>query len=215
MLHIYLDESGDLGLNLEKQSATKYFVVSILVVKGFENNRLLINAVKKTIKRKLNPKNKRKRIVAELKGTKINLEIKKYFYNQLENIEFDIYSIVVKKDYLKTMRSTQTRLYNYISRTVLNGIDFNPAESAVHLIVDKSKTRPEIKKFNDYIKNALEGKIKPSVQFHIRHMESFASHGLQAADLFCHGIFERYERNADSWYKEFEGRIKTLLLLPE
>jgi hypothetical protein len=49
---------------------SKYFVVTILVVKGHEANRSLINSVKKTLRRKLNPKNIRKRIIlSDLKRT--------------------------------------------------------------------------------------------------------------------------------------------------
>lgn len=213
MLYIYLDESGDLGFNLENNSTTRHFVVSLLLVKGESNNRLLINAVKKTIKRKLNPKNKRRRIVKELKGTKINADIKKYFYSLVENIEFEIYSVIVKKDGFNTRKSNQSRLYNYISSRVLNGIQFNEANTSVNLIVDKSKTRPGIRQFNNYIKTALEGKMKPSIPFHIHHIESHTSHGLQAIDVFCHGIFEKYERGVDVWYCAFNNKIKALSVL--
>jgi len=47
---------------------------------------LLFKAVKKTLRRRLNPRGKRKRIVAELKGTKTTLEIKKYFYEQVKSL---------------------------------------------------------------------------------------------------------------------------------
>jgi hypothetical protein len=214
MLHIYLDESGDIGLKLDKQSATRHFVISILVVRGVENNRALISAIKKTLKRKLNPRNKRKRIVTELKGTKIDLKIKKYFYGQIEHLDFEIYSVVVKKESLKVINSGQPRFYNYISRMVLGGIILNDINSSIDLIVDKSKNRPEIKRFNNFIKSSLEGKINPSVPFRIYHMESDTSAGLQAIDLFCHGIFEKYERGSEDWYDIFEGKIKTLSFYP-
>jgi len=215
MLYVYLDESGDLGLNLEHHSTTKHFVIAVLIVKGSDNNRMMINAVKKTIRRKLNPKNKRKRIVKELKGTHTTLEVKKYFYEQMKDIEFCIYTVVVKKDSFNDRRRNQARLYNYIASHVLNGIQLEEANNSVSLIVDKSKTRPEITQFNRYVKNALEGKIKPSVPFNINHMESHSSHGLQAIDLFCHGIFEKHERERNDWYETFSDRIKSIVFLPK
>jgi hypothetical protein len=97
MLYLYLDESGDLGFDFVNKKPSKYFVVTILVVKGHEANRRLINGVKKTLRRKLNPKNKRKRIVSELKGTKTTIEVKEYFYRQVREIQghfpYFLYSI--------------------------------------------------------------------------------------------------------------------------
>jgi hypothetical protein len=63
MLYLYLDESGDLGFDFVNKRPSKFFVVTILVVKDHNANRMLINRVKKTLRRKLNPKGKRKRIV--------------------------------------------------------------------------------------------------------------------------------------------------------
>ena len=53
MLYLYLDESGDLGFDFVNKKPSKYFVVSILVVKGHEANRRLINGVKKNFKKKI------------------------------------------------------------------------------------------------------------------------------------------------------------------
>ncbi len=72
MLYLYLDESGDLGFDFFAKKPSKYFTVTVLAVSGKENNRLLINAVKKTIKRRL------RRQDAELKGAKDSLALKKY-----------------------------------------------------------------------------------------------------------------------------------------
>jgi len=70
MWYLYLDESGDLGFDFANKKSSNFFTITILLVKGIENNRALVNAVKKTIKRKLNPKGNRRRIVEELKGQK-------------------------------------------------------------------------------------------------------------------------------------------------
>jgi len=80
MWYLYLDESGDLGFDFANKRPSNFFTVTILVVKGVENNRALIKAVKKTIERKLNPRKSRKRIVAELKGHVTTMAIKEYFF---------------------------------------------------------------------------------------------------------------------------------------
>jgi hypothetical protein len=63
MWYLYLDESGDLGFDFVNKKPSNFFTVTILVVEGVENNRALLNGVKKTIARKLNPSSKRHRVV--------------------------------------------------------------------------------------------------------------------------------------------------------
>ena len=49
MLHLYLDESGDLGFDFANKNPSRFFTITILVVDGFEANRKLIAAVRKTL----------------------------------------------------------------------------------------------------------------------------------------------------------------------
>jgi len=71
--YLYLDESGDPGFDFVNKRPSNFFTVTILLVKGMENNRALTNAVKKTISRKLDPKRKRKSIDTELKGERTSI----------------------------------------------------------------------------------------------------------------------------------------------
>ncbi len=98
MLYLYLDESGDLGFDFVNKRPSKFFTVTILVLDNIGANRNLIKAVKATLRRKLNPPNKRKRIVYELKGSATVLDIKKYFYKQVKEINFGIDSITLNYD---------------------------------------------------------------------------------------------------------------------
>lgn len=209
MWYLYLDENGDLGFDFVNKKPSKYFTITILLVKGSENNRFLINAVDKTLRRKLNPKNKRKRIVEELKATKITMDIKKYFYDQVKSVDFDIYSITLNKrrvyDYLV---KDKARIYNFIARQVLDKIQFEKAKTNVELIVDKSKSKKEILDFNNYIWNQLKARINPKIPLCIRHNDSRQCKGLQGVDLFCWGIFEKYERKRTNWFAVFKEKIE-------
>lgn len=139
MLYLYLDESGDLGFDFVNKKPSKYFVVSILVVKGYEANRRLINGVRKTLRRKLNPKNKRKRIVLELKGTKTTIEVKEYFYRQVRDLDLAVYAIILnKRRVYSSLIKQKSRVYNFIARSVLDQIPYGNAEQKVELTIDKS-----------------------------------------------------------------------------
>ncbi len=92
MWYLYLDESGDLGFDFVNKKPSKFFTVTIVAVQGQEMNRRLAKEVKLVLRRKLNPKNKRSRLVEELKGERTTSAIKKYFYERVKNIPFGIYN---------------------------------------------------------------------------------------------------------------------------
>ena len=206
MLYLYLDESGDLGFDFVNKKPSKFFTVAILFLNTTEANRKLIKAVKVTLRRKLNPPNKRKRIVRELKGSATLLDIKKYFYKQVKEINFDIYSITLnKRRVYERLTKEKSRVYNFVARQVLDHIPFDKNRNErVELIIDKSMSKPEIAEFNSYIRRQLEARLNPKTPLDIYHWKSHETQGLQAADMFCWGIFEKYERQKEDWYNIFK-----------
>ncbi len=217
MLYLYLDESGDLGFDFVNKKPSKFFTITILGINGNDKNRLLLNAVKKTLRRKLNPKGKRKRIVNELKGTKTVLEIKRYFYEQLRRLEFYIYAITLNKRRIyKYLMKEKARVYNFIGRNIIDQIPFNDIGERVELIVDRSKSKPEIVEFNDYIRRQMEARIDPKILLDIYHVNSVENGGLQAIDIFSYGIFEKYERKKYDWFNIFKEKVRyDSLYLPD
>lgn len=208
MWYIYLDESGDLGFDFVNKKPSKFFTITILIIKGNIENRLLFKAVKKTLRRRLNPRGKRKRIVAELKGTKTTLEVKKYFYEQVKSLNFNIYAITLNKRRLyEYLIKNKSRVYNFIARNVLDQISFKEAKIKVELIIDKSKSKPEIVEFNSYIRRQLEAELDPKIPLNIYHFSSIESGGLQAADMFSYGIFEKHERRRMDWLNIFKEKV--------
>jgi hypothetical protein len=205
MWNLYLDESGDLGFDFVNKEPSKFFVITILAISSQEANRQVINSVKKTLARKLNSKNKRKRLVQELKGTGTTLSVKKYFYTQIKDVKFGVYSVILnKKKLYENLTKDKDRVYNYIARQVIDEIPFERANGTrVNLILDRSKGKPEIEDFNNYIRRQLESRVDPGVPLEIYHWKSHENCGLQACDLFCWGIFQKYERERLEWYGIF------------
>src|SRR3972149_8039404 len=178
MWYLYLDESGDLGFDFVNKKPSRFFTITILVIKGNIENRLLFNAVKKTLRRRLNPRKKRKRIVAELKGTKTTLEVKRYFYDRVKGLDFFIYAITLNKRRLyEYLIRNKSRVYNFIARNVLDQISFKDAKIKIELIIDRSKSKPEIIEFNGYIRRQLEAKLDPKIPLNIYHFSSIESGG--------------------------------------
>lgn len=207
-LSIYLDESGDLGFDFYNKNPSDYFVITVLVSKNFSAFK---SAVRKTLKNKINHK-KKKRIVRELKGADTTLEIKKYFYRLLNNSEdWFLHSIILDKHRLVRdgqMIANKERLYNILSKIVLEGIDGLNHSNLIQLYIDRSKTTQEIQIFDKYIKSNLEINMPIETKLNIEHLNSEKNAGLQAVDIFCYGIARKYELGDAGWYDLFKDQIK-------
>jgi len=203
MLYIYLDESGDLGFDFFAKKPSKYFTVTILSVSGIENNRRLIKAVRKTIRRKLPQRQ------SELKGVKDSIRIKEYFYRQVSALPFNIYAVTLnKRRVYDSLAQQKDRVYNFIARNVLDRIPVENASTRIQVIIDKSKSKKESIEFNDYIIRHLKGRIDPQVPLDIYHWPSHQNMGLQAVDMFSWGIFRKYEKRNYEWYNIFKEKVK-------
>lgn len=208
MWYLYLDESGDLGFDFVNKKPSKFFTVSVLALSSRHANRQLIKQVKTVLKRKL--KVSAKKPIVELKASKTTLDIKRYFYGRVKDIKFGIYSITLnKKKVYERLIQNKPRVYNYIARKVLDEIPFEKNNGArVELILDKCMAKPEIREFNTYIRRELESRLPPTVPLDISHLLSHENYGLQAADLFCYGVFQKYERGKLEWYDVYKSKIQ-------
>ncbi len=189
MLYLYLDESGDLGFDFFAKKPSKYFTVTVMLVQGMENRKKIAKAVKRTLQNKFMAQS------VELKGSKQSMEIKRYFYKHVAAVPFELYALTLNKkrvyDYLSQKKD---RVYNFIARKVLDVIPFTSASVRVSLVIDRSKSKKEIREFDDYLIQQLSGKIEPKIPLDIDHHLSHEDLPLQAVDLFSWGIFSKYEK---------------------
>lgn len=210
MIYLYLDESGDLGFDFVNKKPSKFFTVGVLVVNNIEENKKILQAVKITLRRKLNPRSKRKRVVEELKGERTNLTIKKYFYQKIQPVKFSLYAITLNKIRVyERLARNKSRVYNFMARQVLDQISFQKSNNnRIIFIIDKSKGKLGVEEFNEYVLRQLEGRIHPKVPFDIYHENSKENKGLQAIDMFAWGIHRKYEYQDKEWYEIFKMKIK-------
>ena len=209
---IYLDESGDLGFDFSKRGATQYFVITILVCKS----RKTVAAIRKAIIR--TRRNKLGKNIQEMKGANTALNVKKYFLKNIKNDDCEIYTVILNKKRVTPELRTkigQKKLYNFLSRILIDEIKFSDNVSTLTLVVDKMKNKHEIKDFNQYIENQLESRLPLNCLFYIYHQDSCEDTGIQAVDMFCWGIARKYMRKDDRWYNCYKKKIKDeILYLP-
>jgi hypothetical protein len=209
MWWLYLDESGDLGFDFVNAKPSKYFTICILATSHRATNMALKDAVRRTMRRKLNPMSKRKRIVEELKGVGTTLAVKKYAWRHVADAAFGIYAITLNKKRLyHRLTEDRDRVYNFVTRLVIDRLPFDRADGPVQLVVDRSKGAAAIRAFNDYIRRQLEGRIDPSLALDFAHEDSRAWPGLQWADLFAWGIRQKYEHKDTAWLDVFREKVR-------
>lgn len=200
-MHIYLDESGDLGF--EKDGSSEHFVITLLMV---EDPTGINRCVKRLRGRKLKKKLKE---LPEIKANNSSEAVRKRLLRDLAGEDIEIHCIVLKKervyDYL---RKKTEKLYNYISGIII--AQGTRGQKEVNMVVDKRVHKRIIREdFDQYI----ERKIKESAVFHKRvkvsHLASQNSPGLQAVDFVSWSIFRKYEWRDDSYYNLIKDKIKT------
>lgn len=210
ILIIFLDESGDLGFDFSKPKTTRKFIITLLVCVGAAGSDAFKKAVRRTLKNKLNHRQGNARVVQELKGTGTTLTIKEYFFRQLPLEGWCIYTVALNKSRVEIrLRSPhgKKKLYNFLARFLLEQVDLSNAAPAVTLVMDRCKNKEEIRDFNGYVANQLESLLPLNIPLNIYHENSQDNSGLQAVDLFCWGIFRKYEARDLAWYASFGGKI--------
>lgn len=204
---IFLDESGDLGFDFNKPKTSRKFVITLLVCENAEAIDGFRRGVRRTLKNKLN---NRKNKSQELKGTNTTQVIKEYFYRHVSPDGWQIYSVILNKsrvyDSLRT-KLGKKKLYNFLARFLLEKIDLSKAGNTVNLIMDRCKNKEEIKDFNSYVENQLQGLLPLDIPLFITHELSHNNSGLQAVDLFCWGIFRKHEGEDEEWYRVYRSAI--------
>lgn len=206
-MYIFLDESGDLGFDYSKKGTTSFFVVSLLLVKDFNNKRQVEKAVKRTLKNKIYAS--RGKSDKELKGARTAFYVKEYFYRYLEDVDIQVYTLILNKLRVhERLRQEKHRLYNFVARIVIDKLPVEDANTRIYLYLDKSKNKREVKYFNDYLFSQLEGRLEPTIPLEIYHKSSEEEPGIQAVDMFCWGIFRKYERKDEEWYQVFKDKIE-------
>lgn len=93
-----------------------------------------------------------------------------------------------------------------ISNHLLKHVSFSEAKT-VNLFVDRSKNRSGIDEFDTLLRSTLDTIIPLNVPLNISHVSSHNSYGIQIADLFCWGIFRKYEQFDNEWYNIFKSKV--------
>lgn len=193
-IHIYLDESGDLGFN---PTSSKYIVIALLITKPPLN---IGRCIKKIRQRKLKKKLKE---LPEIKFNKSDDHIRELTLKCIAKEPIEIAYIVLDKNKVNPARHNHKHaIYNFITGYLMCCLPFENTINS-RLIVDKRIAKKVLRAdFDQYVKQKAAFKVD------ITHENSMYNQCLQATDFIAGAIFQKYEFGDDKFYDIIKDRIK-------
>lgn len=194
MIHIYLDESGDLGFN---PNSSNHIVIALLITNSpFRIER----CIKKIRKRKLKKKLKE---LPEIKFNKSSDHIREKTITCIAKENIEIAYIVLDKNCVNpTRQNHKQKIYNFITGYLMRSLPYGNTAN-LKLIVDKRISNKVIRAdFDQYIKQKAAFKVD------ITHENSEYNKCLQATDFIAGAIFRKYESSDSRFYDLIKDRIK-------
>ncbi|KZX17610.1 DUF3800 domain-containing protein [Methanobrevibacter filiformis] len=192
MEYLFLDESGDMGLN-----DNNYFIISILRFDSHDECCKLNKIRNKILKRRF-----RKEILThnEIKFNAISHKLKTHALNELNKLDFNSYSIIInKKDHNNLnlfKNNNKNEIYIDIVLELLKKIELNKPFT---IRMDKFLPSKYIDKFNhEFLDKFQESKIY--------HSNSTKYIGIQFVDLISGSSFQYFERNNSEFLDIFENK---------
>jgi hypothetical protein len=216
MWYLCLDESGDLGFDFVNKKPSRHFTVCLLVTSDPSAYYAIRRAVQKTLRRKVNKSGRARQLKSEIKATDTSLEAKRYFYKHVADLRFGLYALTLdKRRVFERLTGEKERVYNFVTRLVLDRIPFEQADDRVQLLIDRSKGKADIQDFNRHVFRQTRGRLHPMVALHTDHVTSQQEPILQAVDLFAWGVFRKYEKGDSAWFDVFKEKVRCCELYPE
>lgn len=214
MCHLYLDESGDLGLG---DRSSRHLLICIIKVC---NLPFLKSRMKREIARLYNkgwPKE------LEIKATSIwqsqkdsrtqhcvgdrwsciHTLLNSFLHNT------DIFYCAVHKANLSIPPRGMRYLYNHLCGELLADIHPCLPASNVHLFADaRSKAIDSKEGFETAVNTALLVKCGHQFGFHVNYMDSTGAYGLKAVDFVSWALFRHHEHGDSSFLESLKPNIK-------
>jgi hypothetical protein len=183
--HMYIDESGDLGLQ-----GSKYLVLSALLV----DNPADLDRIIKNMRR--NKFRKQLKEAHEIKANKSSDEVIRYMLKKINDVKsIKIFYIVLekKKIFSEYLKNNKNKLYNYVAGKLAKHISLD--ERDVEIRIDKSKGKQLLREDFDryFLRNLKENSNVQKITIH--HSYSHSWSGLQFADILAWSCFQKFEHN--------------------
>jgi undecaprenyl pyrophosphate synthase len=205
MAYIFLDESGDLGFDLEKQGTSRYFMVTFL----FSENKAPLENILKRVFHAFSKKEV-KRHAGTLHAYKEHPKTRQKVLRALSEKDISILTVYLdKKNVYTKINEEKHVLYNYIANILLSRIftkKLIPTDKPIHLIASRRETNRFLNEnFIDYLKEQTKANHALDLQVEVKKPDEEKS--LQLADMVSWSIFRKYEHGDETYYNVIKQKI--------
>ena len=196
VLHIYLDESGDLGWS---EGSSQYLVIATVCTRDRRLLRKLVRGVKRRHRIPLD---------VELKGFESSSEVRADLLQAIaQRGACYCRAIVVYKPRVVARLQATNLLYNYAAGILL--ADHIKGLDRVRLVADPREVKVNAPyTFDEYLRIKLYGDLGSQVDLQIEQPDSRMSPGIQAADVLANAVFRHFERGETACFGCIRGRLE-------
>jgi len=190
MVYIYLDESGDLGMDCKEST---YFILTAVKIKDEKTNAIFLRIPKK-VRRKILKKKYKK--MSELKFSNSNNLIRETFLKKVKPLDIEICSLIIdKRNTYDKLKTNLPILYNYLIKILLEKVlvDINKNKNLT-IFLDRCMSCSQIQNFENYVKTEFLYLFKNIPNVSIRHESSKNNEGLQVTDFICGAFGYKYNK---------------------
>lgn len=204
MSYIFMDESGDLGFDFEKQGTTTHFLITFLFSKKRRNIEKCVKKVHGGLRRKYKKK------IGVLHAYIEEPVTRKRLLSLLAEKDCKIMTILLNKKKVYTnLQDEKPVLYNYVTNILLDRIfskKLVPPGERIEIIASRKETSKFLNlNFRSYLQHQIvnnhNAKVSVSIKTPAEQKE------LQAVDFVSWAIFRKYEYNDDTYYNLIRSRI--------
>ncbi len=206
-MHIYFDESGDLGNNTQDN----YFVLAGIATHNPKKLAKTVVRLRKTLKAKSQKQEK------ELKYSKASDIIKRRVLESISEIDdLVIHAIVVdKRTVFPNLINKKEVYFNWIVRLLADKLMARNSENKeeISFHIDKRSYGKARAEFDKYLtNNNFFAKLGVSFKIKIFHVDSAEEKCIQLADFVAGAIHQKYSRSMPEFFQIVQKKTNVLEL---
>jgi len=201
---VYLDESGDLGFNLDKPGTSQFFIVTFLVC----GDAKVADRIAKKVLRSLS-KTDLKHHHGALHAYSLRDSPRRRLLTFVAQEQVSVLVIRLDKRKVYTPADEKHFLYNYVVNVLLDRLitqDIVDEEDTIHVVASQRETNRALNdNFLAYLTRRAAERHGPRLTVEIR--PAMAVKGLQVVDCLSWSFFRKYEHGDPTYADMVAGRV--------
>ncbi len=204
-MHIFIDESGDLGFDFNKGGKpSDFFLVGAIKISDGKYLNRVIKRHRKRLK-------KRKEEKREVKFSNTSLENRKRILDDIKKLDIEIFLVYVnKRNAYNYIKDDPVRMYSFLLKILAEKCFAQPIIEDVKIVFDRSFSRVQQEALELYLKTQNESLVKTRHNITMLHLQSQESIGLLCVDFVCGAAMHKISGRSDIYFDIIKDRVKCM-----